>query len=130
MSIEQRLFDMALEHIREQKGPSTDKNGGCVYRTNDGKGCAFAPAIRSYESRLEGKNASTLLRHYRGFLHPWVVGANERLADNIQLAHDDAVIEAKYTDKDFIVAFEENMHDVSEVFDVKYRLPEENSNDS
>jgi hypothetical protein len=115
MDPNQKLFDMALNHIRKQGVPSFDPGvHSCRYRHGE-LGCAFRPAIKDYHKSMEGDGASFLMEVEQDRLYKWVLKCNPLLADTIQSAHDDA----SELD-DFLNSFERNMKETAEGFGLKY----------
>ncbi len=98
----QRLLTEAVLHIRKQGCPSTTPSGcSCVYQTDDGRSCAFAPAIEDYNVCLERNLASDLLTTYRKHLHPWARECDSPFATKIQRCHDGNI-----QSDEFVVDFE------------------------
>ena len=88
-AIRQRLLTEAVLHMRKQGAPSVSGNKlSCVYRTTDGKMCAFAPAIENYDGCLERNTAADLLTKYSERLHEWVRDCDIGFAIRIQKCHD------------------------------------------
>lgn len=121
--LKQKLFDVALNHIREQGRPSIDKCGECVYQGEDGKSCAFAPAIKTYRKAMEFNSASTLLVNFSEDLVEWVRPIDLDFANKIQLCHDD---HANYNSDDdkFLADFESSMESLAEKEGLDYEKPE------
>ena len=49
----QEIFDIALNTIRYQGGPSVSPAGVCQYKSPNGRMCAAAPFIKEYDVDLE-----------------------------------------------------------------------------
>lgn len=119
----QKVFDDALAHIREQGCASYDPKGaGCSYRTADGRSCAFAPQIAEYVPEMEGKNVIGLRQRRIGLIDNLTEAG--RLCDidvgyAVQDCHD-AVAADIYKDE-FLEKFEEKMRMVAERFDLEYK---------
>lgn len=111
----QNLFDAALAHIRKQgcQAGSTNNCGNfsCKYRDDDGNGCAFAPAIKTYHPDLECRLADELILDYKERLHDWAANCDPQIAKNIQHCHDSYDDE---NDGDFVKYFETKMQTVAQ----------------
>lgn len=126
MDSNQLLLDAALAHLRAQ-GRQARRVGSCVYRTAEGLGCAFAPAIREYSPDMEGTIAGALLDPANGFLgalHDWVRGADGLLANLIQSAHDNAASDTPADLEQFLWDFENAMQRLSLRYGLEYSPPE------
>jgi len=113
----QRVFDEALKHIRKQRRPSLDSHESCVYRGPHGLGCAFAPAIKSYDPDMEGDSAIRVLDSYNENLHPWAREADRDACNDIQLAHDRS---PRYDDAIFMENFELLMRETADTYGLVY----------
>ena len=112
----QRVFDEALKHIREQGKPSfVIHEDRCLYKSPEGLGCAFAPCIKTYLPEMENSYASDLLECYPDNIHEWAQDCNRALADHIQRAHDEAARSMKTNSRSFMDIFESNMQEVRKI---------------
>lgn len=123
----QRLFDEALKHICKQGRKSAkDQWGGtnCMYRSPEGLGCAFAPAIKNYISDCEGQDAGWFYQDDNiDYLHDWAKDADPELAATIQLCHDDLVLIED--EEEFVNKFKINMQRAAERYELQYIEPTE-----
>lgn len=87
--VNQRLVDEAYAHLKETECRSVDKAGLCQY---GGTGCAFRPAIKTYDARMEHHSASDLIKRFPEYLHEWVLDVDPSLANEVQGCHDSAVV--------------------------------------
>lgn len=104
MKTEQRLFNEALAHIRKQGKPSIDDDNACLYRSPEGLGCAFAPAIKHYDPDMEDSTANHLLENHKEDLYDWVHDVDTNFALDLQNAHD-----CNSKAPNFMVEFENSM---------------------
>ena len=89
----QALFTASWNHIRKQGVPSVTQETSpnvtsCVYRNDAGLGCAFAPAIESYNPEMEGSSAAELLEQFPNSIFAQFRDAGHGFADSLQAAHD------------------------------------------
>jgi len=112
----QRVFDVALTHIRTQKRKSVDKEGNCVYRASNGDRCAFSPCIEHYDESLEGQNPSYLIEDIPHVLFEWAKEADPDLCEEIQDAHD-------LVSDPFMEYFEKEMAKIAKEWGLIYRKP-------
>ena len=134
---QQQLFDISLNHIRKQGGPSASNINRtslvtCLYRsrTYDGteRGCAAAPFITKYEERLEGRNFTDLVDNCSSNVDPVAV-RNVFFVRDLQVAHDrGAVIEVAFsqrlaTDGEFMSGYEDRMKRLAEQYGLVYTPP-------
>lgn len=84
----QETFDRVVQHLRQQAAKAEDSNGGCMYRTPDGKRCAvgalipdelYRPAFEGF--RIGGENPVTALMEHLGHSLP-LLRDLQRLHDN------------------------------------------------
>lgn len=138
----QRLFDESLKHIRKQKQKSYCSDiCKCRYRLKkEGKelSCAFAPAIKEYDLRMESRSASwfypigidnisqvglfgdlTTIEGRLEFLHEWAHDVDLDLPKKIQEAHDLA-----FNDEYFLSNFELKMEQIAKEYNLEYSKPE------
>ena len=116
--MKQELFDIALEHIRQQGRPSLNEYGQCRYRTEDGLSCAAAPFIQDYDPSMEHVGFIRLVEdaHYQPRLDPRAVEHFELVCE-LQLAHDSASDGA-----DFMSEYEANMRQVARSYNLEYEV--------
>lgn len=111
---EQRFFDESLTHIRQQGKPSVNfLNEGlnvCMYDGPDGLGCAFRPAIMTFDSEMEGESAD---EYPKENLHEWARDLPSSLVTEVQSAHD---CSCRLKGKAFVEAFERKMRQVASDF--------------
>jgi len=112
---QQHIFDLALNHIRKQGGPSLS-GLKCAYRGEGGRSCAFAPAIKEYDEGMEGRSAWVLLERFPENVIPEAIIAGKVLCQDVQSCHD---IEADCGDR-FMENFERNMKDVATTHSLIY----------
>jgi len=94
----QKIFDMAIEHLHTQGGPSRADDGkNCMYRGPEGRKCvvgAFIPDeayVREMDRSVgtgNSINVSTLIERYQSKLPDWF-REHEELLSYLQLVHDD-----------------------------------------
>ena len=116
----QRAFDKALKHIRQQGKAAVDANGLCCYKSESGLSCAFAPMIKQYDEALETYCASDLICDKNGNLYDWVYDIDYRFADQLQSCHDMAFVSADKSGSPFLPIFEEKMQNLAAEYDLEY----------
>lgn len=112
----QSLFNTSLEHIRKQGKPSR-KGKICVYKTEDGLGCAAAPFIKTYRPEMDSGNGICFSHICSQFPDNVVkeAFANMYFVDQLQNCHDRID-----TYSDFMTQYEINMKNLAERFDLFY----------
>ncbi len=115
----QRLLDEAWAHIIAQGHASVYEDsdmryedGVCRYDGGDGIGCAFAPAIKDYDPEMETVSAADVIEQFPNKVHAWVRDVNKLFANEVQRAHDNAVIQTPR--EHFMSKFKANMAAVAE----------------
>lgn len=94
----QRVFTEAWNHVIAQGEPSLAADGhNCAYRSDAGLGCALAPAIQTYDEKMETLGAAELFEQFPDKVHAWAAEVNEHLANSVQAAHDNSVVVAPGT---------------------------------
>lgn len=89
-NVRQELFDISLNHLREQGEPSYDGvPSACAYRSEKGLQCAAAPFILEYSSDMEGSAWDDLVGNSDlvSRLDPRAVNESE-LVQRFQEIHD------------------------------------------
>lgn len=121
MDSNQLLLDAALAHLRAQ-GRQARRVGSCVYRTAEGLGCAFAPAIADYGPDLEGITARNILTSNTGRmrLHEWARGCSPEFVEAVQHVHD---FWTASSGEPFLHYIERGMARVANQFGLKYTPP-------
>jgi len=112
---QQHIFDLALNHIRKQGGPSIS-GSKCAYRGEGGRSCAFAPAIKEYDEMMEGRLAWVLLKMFPENMIPEAIIAGVALCQDVQFCHDNVAD----CDDRFMENFERNMKDVATTHSLIY----------
>ena len=139
----QHIFNTILAHIREQGRPAfgpapmfdEDRDDDprlagkdrCLYRTPDGRSCAFGGIIpdQLYHISMENQTSSTLIEHHCSYLY--FLLNHIKLIRDCQQAHDIAAKgtngparsdDTAYDHMPFMVRFEANMAGVA----VNHRL--------
>lgn len=112
---QQHIFDLALNHIRNQGRPSLAATRGCAYRGVGGLSCAFAPAIKDYTKGMEGCSASGLIQDHPESLIPEAVISGVCLCDSIQYCHD-----GSSRSEHFMTDFERRMKNVASDYGLVY----------
>jgi len=118
MKTKQELFDISLNHIRQQGGPSVNKSGGCVYRSKDGFGCAAAPFINEYVPEMEDHSWGGLCGAWPDHLDPSAV-EHYGFVSRLQWCHDASPI------NDFMSSYEGRMRRLAEREGLQYALEED-----
>lgn len=131
---QQELFDISLQHIRKQGKPSVNIRHrdlgrpeiSCVYRSEDGCGCAAAPFIVDYTPTLENNSISNLAGSRPQHVDPRAL-ANIELVTQLQQAHDNTAIdEISATISDvFLEDYEHRMKWIAEKYGLTYAPPEQ-----
>jgi hypothetical protein len=121
----QQMFDFMLNHLRNQGGPSVDKDIGdlaCMYRGDNGRMCAIGCMIpdRLYNPRLEGLTANEYLRCAGGSIDN---ETRDFLDDAQNNLHDDLL------EEHFLTSLEENAIDLAEEYQLTYTPPVTEGND-
>lgn len=118
----QRVFDAALGHIRQQGEQCYDEDQhDCAYR-RDGQMCAFGPCIEKYNERMEGYGAKDLYnRGSKENLYEWARDCDPKLASKIQFCHD---IWLDKMDISFIDFFENGMLELAKEYNLEYKRAE------
>lgn len=85
----QDIYDFVANHLLTQGSPALDKNGDCVYRTQDGRSCAVGCLIpdANYHDDMEFRGVAVLAEQFRKFL-PDFISANVPFLINLQSLHD------------------------------------------
>lgn len=91
----QDLLNASVAQVVNQGGPSyiatrveEGVSFGCVYRSDDGRGCGAAPFIVNYKPEMEHKSWSTLIDKFPNDLMPEAIGDNAYFVRDLQAAHD------------------------------------------
>ena len=113
----QSMFDTALAHIRKQGKPSID-GFSCVYKSDDGSSCAFAPFITSYHPEMEGKVSSCLLEEFPASLNPICQDVPKYFLNYIQECHDCPSDE--YESGNFLSEYESHMRNLATKYNLDY----------
>jgi hypothetical protein len=123
MTILQYLFNVSLEHIRQQKTDATRGTMYC-YRTPDGRQCAAGPFIWAYTPDMENATFRGLVARFPDALDPLAVQQADWVS-RLQSAHDDAVAATTFRGRPdgFMAAYEANMRDLAAAADLHYALP-------
>jgi len=118
----QALFDISLNHIRAQGGPSM-KDDSCMYRGENGRSCAAAPFITDFQGGMERSSFLLLAANskFRPYLDPLAV-KHRAFVESLQSAHDDTA--AILEDSGFMVWYEKCMADLAEDERLHYTPPE------
>lgn len=93
---QQQLLDISFKHILKQGGPSMGGEEGtvCMYRGDNGAGCAAAPFITKYDPQMERKTIYSVEEFVKE--HPERGALDSRVSPNItfvaqlQQAHDNS----------------------------------------
>ena len=115
--MKQELFDIALEHIRQQGKPSMQCVGTCLYQGPDGVGCAARPFITNYKPEMESLPISSVIERYPHDVDPRAA-REPRFVGKLQHAHDKASMF-----DDFMLDYEHNMQKLAEEYDLEYKGP-------
>lgn len=131
---QQKAFDIALEHIRQQGCPSgliVGNTAICKYRGPEGRGCAFAPFITDYNPQMENKKAYAIMQDWANSVRDVAHEAGFTFMDLIQECHDSAFRHAKNMtfaetlDLDiFMEEYEQNMEVLSKKYELNYSKPQ------
>ena len=113
----QSMFDTALAHIRKQGKPSID-GFSCVYKSDDGSSCAFAPFITSYHPEMEGKTCISLLDDFPASLNPICHDVPGKFLDTLQICHD--VPSDEYESGNFLSQYESHMSNLADEYELDY----------
>ena len=129
----QTVFDMALNHIRQQGrasfgdrssssfiDPKLDGIKTCKYHDGKGNGCAFAPMIAQYDESMEGIIAYDLIKLYADKLYPSAIESGSEFCQSIQQCHDHAAL-SDQTDEEFMIGFERNMKSLAAHYELNYQ---------
>ena len=128
----QEAFDIALNHIRKQNGPAFSEGLGCLYRTEDGMSCAFAPFIINYDSKLENVPANRLVQDsdgtFDGKIDSKVNPAHASFYADLQRCHDDAAdgFIAGEDEEWFMEQYEKFMSQLAHYAGISYEKPTSN----
>lgn len=116
----QALFDISLNHIRAQGGPSM-KDNSCMYRGENGRSCAAAPFITDFQDGMEGTSFLVLAAsEFRPYLDPLAV-KHRYLVGYLQDAHDEPA--AVPEDGAFMAVYEKEMADLAKYEQLHYTPP-------
>ena len=121
----QEVFDRAWNHILKQgkKSITVNEDGqvNCVYKSENGLSCAFAPCIKEYNPILENKSAFVLFDNgYSECLDPVILNADPDFCSSVQYCHDGAPNDS---DKVFINDFKRRMIKLAKEKDLKISDP-------
>lgn len=117
----QALFDISLNHIRAQGGPSM-KDDSCMYRGENGRSCAAAPFITDFQAGMEGNSFRELAASgFRPYLDPLAV-KHRYLVGDLQDAHDEPAVVPE--DSVFMAVYEKEMADLAKYEQLHYTPPE------
>jgi len=107
-----QLWTASAKHISEQNGPS-GKAGMCMYKADNGRGCAAAPFIKNYTREMEGVTFDVLARDWPQNLDQ--VAVNQRsFVRSLQMAHDAAFdVTDQYEGVPFMDVWRANMRMVA-----------------
>ena len=119
MKTMQEIFDISLNHIRQQGGPSI-KNEVCRYLSSDGLKCAAAPFITLYKKYLEGLSWAALAEKYPDSIDPEVAGFESFIGD-LQGIHDAS---ARQNRRGFMEEYELRMKIFASKKGLEYKAPE------
>lgn len=88
----QEVFDVAVEGVILQGGPSTNTVGWCLYRGDGGRACAVGQLIPDdlYAPELEGNKITLIVKSSRGSISA-SLREHGRLLMTLQGIHDDLV---------------------------------------
>lgn len=106
---QQEVFDLVVNHLREQGCKSIGENGVCLYRGSNGTKCAVGVLIPDnlYILEMEGKSILELKTKYY-YLRPRLY--HSKLLMELQRVHDD------YSTEEWEKRFEE----VAKEFNLEY----------
>jgi hypothetical protein len=121
----QYLFDKSSKHILAQgKASTSDEDPAkCVFKNEQGLGCAFAPFILKYNKSMDSEcfSATDVIHKYKSSVDPIAV-KHSNICDALQECHDEATPlasdRATYDDEKFMNAYKKNLQRVA----VNYKL--------
>lgn len=125
----QDVFDAALKQVRGQGVQCVDSQGSCMYRGSD-VGCAFSPAIETYDAECESNDCSWFFDESKPerleLLYDWAREADQACCESIQDCHDTILtIKTNPTvipaiKMEFMESFEAKMLMVAEQYELNY----------
>jgi len=121
------VFTKVVTHLWNQKVPSINKSGHCMYRGNNGTSCAIGCLITDaeYNPKMEDRPVGRIVTEFE---LPSLDGVNRSLLTQLQCLHDEVMTNHHSEDdglndldtkNDFLQYVEEMKKDFNLDFDLK-----------
>lgn len=112
----QQMFDTIIEKMVEQRVPSVNKDGYCVYRGPNGTKCAVGHLITDdeYSEEMESAKASDVAKHIERFYD------HRFFLQELQHCHDKAVDDANDLDVEFLPIFISKMRRAAYTYELTF----------